>query len=286
MMIQEEKVFGVAGGDSRQVWLIRSLLEDGHTVYTTGLEKAPLDKRARQVSFSELAELCSVIIFPLPVTTDGVHLNAPFSREPLLLGEETATLLKGKSVYGGMVNRLYRTGESWEKVSVFDYLRREELAVRNAIPTAEGAIQLAMEKYPGTLNGSKCLVTGFGRIGKVLSGMLRGLGAQVTVSARKPEDLAWIRLSGYEAVHTRHPGSGYDMIFNTVPALVFTREVLSRLEPGTLLIDLASAPGGVDRESAEILGIPVLPALSLPGKVAPKAAGEIIKETIYHMMEE
>ena len=286
MMIQEEKVFGVAGGDSRQVWLTRSLLEDGHTVYTTGLEKAPLDNRARQVSFSELAEICDVVIFPLPVTADGVHLNAPFSQAPLLLGEGIASLLEGKRVYGGMVNRLYATGEAWERVSVFDYLRQEELAVRNAVPTAEGAIQLAMEKSPDTLSGSRCLVTGFGRIGKVLSSMLRGLGARVTVSARKPEDLAWIRLSGYEAVHTRHPGSGYDFIFNTVPALVFTREVLSRLEPGTLLIDLASAPGGVDWESAEALGISVISALSLPGKVAPKAAGEIIKETIYHMMEE
>lgn len=285
-MMEAEKTIGVAGGDSRQVWLIHSLLEDGYVVYTAGLENAPLDERARRVSFSKMAQLCETVIFPLPVTADGVHLNAPFGKEPLLLGEGTASLLEGKRVYGGMVNRLYAAGEGWEKVRVFDYLRQEELAVRNAVPTAEGAIQLAMEKSPGTLNGSKCLVTGFGRIGKVLSGMLRGLGARVTVSARKPEDLAWIRLSGFEAVHTRHPGSGYDFIFNTVPALIFTREVLSRMKPGTLLIDLASSPGGVDWESAEAMGIQVLPALSLPGKVAPKAAGEIIKETIYHMMEE
>ena len=285
-MKQEKTVFGVIGGDQRQAFLAASLLEDGYPVYAAALEKAELDPRVRQATIEETVEKCETIIFPLPVTSDGVHLNTPLGKEPVLLGEGFASLFVGKTVYGGMTERLYHTTDVWEEVSVFDYFRREELTVRNAVPTAEGAIQIAMEEYPGTLNGSRCLVTGFGRIGKVLSWMLRGLGAQVTVSARKPEDLAWIRQSGYQAVHTRHPGSGYDLVFNTIPALVFARESLSGLKPGTLLIDLASAPGGVDRETAAELGVRVVPALSLPGKVAPKAAGEIIKETIYHMMEE
>ena len=287
-------MFGVVGGDRRQIELASSLAADGYTVYACGFEEARLDRRldsrldsrVEQVPVAELAQKSEVVILPLPVTSDGIHLHAPFSEEPVLMGEGFASLFLGKTVYGGMTERLYRTSELWEEISVFDYFHREELAVRNAVPTAEGAIQIAMEEFPATINGSRCLVAGFGRIGKILAWMLRGLGAEVTVSARKPEDLAWIGQMGYRAVHTREPGGGYDLVFNTIPAMVFTRSVLSQIAPGTLLLDLASAPGGVDREAAEKLGIRVIPALSLPGKVAPKTAGEIIKETIYHMMEE
>lgn len=286
MMHEEPIRFGVVGGDSRQVWLVHSLLEDGHVVFTAGLENAPLDSRARPAPLEELARHSDAVILPLPVTSDGVHINGPFSREPMVLDNRTASLFLGKNVFGGMTDRLYRSSPGWEKVFIRDYFQREELTVRNAVPTAEGAIQIAMEESPGTLNGARCLVTGYGRIGKVLAHMLQGLGAEVTVSARKPEDLAWIRLSGCKAVHTRRPGGGYELVFNTVPAMVFNRETLSQLAPDTLLIDLASAPGGVEHQAAEELGIRVIPALSLPGKVAPKTAGEIIKETIYHMMEE
>ena len=100
---------------------------------------------------------------------------------------------------------------------------REEFAVRNAVPTAEGAIMIAMELSEGTINGSNCLVTGYGRIGKVLSEMLKGLGANVTVSARKPSDLSWIQLNGYQAVRTSQLADltcKFDFVFNTIPSFI------------------------------------------------------------------
>ena len=50
-----------------------------------------------------------------------------------------------------------------------------------------------------------------------------------------------------------------------------------------MLIDLASKPGGVDFSAAKELGIHAVQALSLPGKTAPRAAAEIIKNTIYNI---
>ena len=132
-------------------------------------------------------------------------------------------------------------------------------------------------------------MTGYGRIGKVLSEMLKGLGANVTVSARKPADLAWIQLNGYQAVQTSQladlPGN-FDFVFNTIPSFIFTRKVLSKHHKDTLFIELASTPGGFDKEAVSKLGLKLIPALSLPGKVAPRAAGNIIKDTIYNIMEE
>ena len=121
-----------------------------------------------------------------------------------------------------------------------------------------------------------------------MSLLLRGLHANVTASARSRADLAWVRVFGCTPIATSEIFSRgqYDLVFNTIPAPVFTRRVLAQARPGTILIDLASAPGGIDLEAAGKLPIRTVQALALPGRVAPKAAGEIIKHTIYHMMEE
>lgn len=159
----------------------------------------------------------------------------------------------------------------------------------NAVPTAEGAVEIAMSETPFTLHGSKCLVTGYGRIGKILSKMLRGIGARVSVEARKYADLALIEGNSCEAVSlgelSHHVGE-YDVIFNTVPTLLFDREMLEKVKKDVLIIDLASRPGGVDFDAAAQLGVKVIWALSLPGKVAPVSAGMIIKDTIIHVLNE
>lgn len=280
--------FGVIGGDQRQTALAESIAADGYTVYACGFDKLKEIKGVRQAELSDLALICDTIVLPLPATRDGQHLNTPLHSGLIALDDEFATLMRGKRVFGGIMDRLYQTSEIWQEIDARDYFAREELAVRNAALTAEGSIEIAMRESPGSVSGARCLVAGFGRIGKALAFMLRGLGAKVTVSARRPEDFAWIETYGYEPIHTNHMCSKepYDLIFNTIPARVFPRRVLSTLPADTILIDLASAPGGVDTETAEKLGIRVIPALSLPGKAAPKAAGEVIKRTIYNMMEE
>jgi dipicolinate synthase subunit A len=118
--------------------------------------------------------------------------------------------------------------------------------------------------------------------------MLRGIGANVTVSARKQSDIAWIESYGYSSILTKSiwEKESYGIIFNTAPALIFNRRLLSKMHPAPLIIDLSAMPGGVDFEAAAKLGIKAIHALSLPGKVAPKTAGEIIKNTIYNLMEE
>jgi dipicolinate synthase subunit A len=172
---------------------------------------------------------------------------------------------------------------------VADYFAREELAVKNAVPTAEGAIQIAMEELPTTLQDTRVLVIGFGRLGKMLAQRLRGLGAQVTVSARSYADLAWIEALGFQAERTDELEGwlcNYGLIINTVPALVLGEAALEDVSPDCLLLDLASRPGGIDREAAAALGLKVIWALSLPGKVAPATSGRIIRDTVYHILQE
>ena len=278
--------FGILGGDRRQLYLARSLREDGHPVSLCGLERGEDAEGFPQLSPKELGQLCQVVLLPLPVTRDGITLNAPLARAPILLDSGLAQNLKGCTVLAGMAGGLRKSSPLWEALPVLDYYAREELTLGNAFLTAEGAVALAVEHSPGALGGSRCLVAGFGRIGKALCLALRGLGAQVDCAARKPWDLAAIRALGCTPRTYGGLAAPYDVIFNTVPAPVIGEELLSRQGPDTLLLELASAPGGIDRAAAEKRGLFLLDAPSLPGRFSPKASGELIKEAVYHMLQE
>lgn len=279
-------IFGILGGDRRQLYVARSLQEDGHTVYLHGLDSLPGTEEFPSLPVGELARRCQVLLLPLPATRDGENLNAPFAKEPIPIDGALATALAGHEVFGGMVEKLRQSSPLWENIPLEDYYQREELTVGNAFLTAEGAIALAIEQSPGGLAGSRCLVTGFGRIGKALCMALRGLGAQVTCAARKPWDLAAIRAMGCNALTYPSILHAYDIIFNTVPAPVLGEDILSHQGPDTLLLELASAPGGIDRQAAERHHLTVVEAPSLPGRFSPKASGELIKEAVTHILEE
>ncbi len=283
------KAMGVVGGDGRQIALAESLVSGGFEVYACGFDRVRFANGVRKASLDEVAERCDVVILPLPVTDDGKTLKTDYGEDKIVLDDGFAGKMRGKRVFGGMMQRLYRTSGIWQEIEADDYYTQEEFVVRNAVPTAEGAIGIAVRDFPATISGSRCLVAGFGRVGKVLAYMLRGIGAEVTVSARKSADLAWVESYGYTPVKTAGIGEKeerFDVIFNTVPALIFTRSVLSKLRGCSLIVDLASAPGGVDFDAAEKIGIRAILAPSLPGRVAPRTAGEIIRDTVCHMMGE
>ena len=188
------KRFGVIGGDRRQAELARLLRRDGHRVVTYGLQEwkpggeATLDQAAGQ----------EIVVLPLPLCRGEQVLNC--REDPVTTAELFRKLAPWQTVLAGQVPPEQRREAESLGLQVVDYFTREELKVANAAATAEAAIQVAMEQSDQLLLGGKCLVLGFGRIGRLLAFRLRGLGALVTAAARKPEDLAWIRAYGCEAL--------------------------------------------------------------------------------------
>lgn len=280
----------VIGGDNRQGYLADALAQDGMEVIVAGLEKFPGLHNTRFISDAvEAVEEADVIILPMPVSHDGVTVNAPYSYAVIYLSDLVAAASPEQLILGGKFDRALADELAGQGLHAIDYLEREELAVRNAVPTAEGALAIAINETKVTLFGSKCLVIGYGRLGKVLAADLKALGAHVTVSARRQSDLAWILTGGYRPVQTAEIYGKlpeYDLIFNTVPALVLGRKELQKCRPETVVIDLASLPGGLDYTAAQQLGLKCIQALSLPGKTAPASAAVIIKDTILNIIRE
>ena len=215
-------------------------------------------------------------------------MNTPFSEKKVPLAE-FLDAIQGKILIAGSIKAEVSELAQSKNIQVMDIIKREELAVLNAISTAEGAIQIAISETPKNLHGNHVLVLGFGRIGKVLSKMLDGIGAKVACEARKTTDLAWIKAYGYEPINLielKENLNRFDIIINTIPYTLLDREMLQQVKKDALIIDLASNPGGVDREAVRELKIKFNWALSLPGKVSPVTSAEFMKETLYHMFKE
>ena len=279
--------FWLAGGDRRQVWLARLLAEDGHAVHAFAL--GPAGEGVREKRTLAGAERADCVVLPLPAAGPEGGLNAPLAEGPVPLEEVLDALEPGQIVCAGRVDGRLRTLAEGRGVRLFDYFAREELAVANAAPTAEGAIQIALEELPITLHGSRALVIGYGRLGRALAPRLAALGARVTVAARRYEALAWAEGFGFAACPLGELGEclcGFDLAVNTVPAPVLGAAELGELKEGCLVIDLASLPGGVDLAAAERLGVKAVRALSLPGKVAPATAAAALRTAICHILNE
>ena len=280
----------VVGGDLRQAKLAQLLAEDGHTVHTYALGESqePVPSLTAEVTLRRV-EKADCVILPLTVTAGNGLLNAPLSILEHPLAPILDQLAPRQFLCGGRIDQTVCAMARERGLTIHDYFAREELAVANAVPTAEGAVQLAMEHLPITIHGSKVLVIGFGRVGRLTAQRFQALGARVSVAARRYDQLAWAKAMGLGGEHLAHLKGwlcGYDLIVNTVPAQVLGREELEDIKSDCLILDLASKPGGVDLGAAGELGLTVIWALSLPGKVAPVTAGAAIRDTIYNMLRE
>ena len=274
----------------RQIRLANALSEEGYPVSVYGFEAdTPYLSLIPAASLEEALSGANIIVLPLPAVADGGYVSAPYFKGKIDINTMLEKMKKNQILLGGKLDEGLKTLIDVHNVYAIDYFLREELTVLNAIPTAEGALSIAFNETATTLCGSKCLVIGFGRIGKVLCNMLDGIGAKVCAAARKYEAFAWIDAYGYDHCHIDQLESAigqYDIIFNTVPHKVLSRKVLKNVRGDTLVIDLASKPGGVDLNAAKEYGIKTVWALSLPGRVAPISAGDIIKQTVLNICTE
>ncbi|MBR5451952.1 MAG: dipicolinate synthase subunit DpsA [Clostridia bacterium] len=278
------------GGDARIGMLAETAAHKGNRVLCCGLDMYGFGEGCLLTDSTRVAIRSSkVIILPLPVSRDGINLFAPLSYFGIKLDDITKYLGEEKIVLGGMINKEYQKEMEKTGAKVIDYFEREELNILNAVSTIEGALEIAMHETDTTVFDSDVLVVGYGRLGKVAANRFDAMGAKVTVTARKKSDLAWINVGGYNSINTKDIYKyigGYNIIINTVPHIVLGEKELSKAEKGTIIIDLASQPGGTDFEFAAKRGIKAIAALSLPGKVAPKSAATVIFDTISGILDE
>lgn len=273
-LINNSYKIAVVGGDNRQELVYKHLKDNGYSVTLQGYKN--------DVDFSAISS-SDIIILPTVVTKDGVTLNAPNCASEINLDTLLNMLNKCNYIICGNITKELEAQINLKNIKTFKYTDCPIFKTLNAVPTAEGAIAIAIEKTDRTVCGSRCLIIGNGCIGKNLAKSLKGLGAKVTVSARKELDFASLWSEGINYINTlelnNYNLNEFDIIFNTVPKRIIMRDNLMKINKDKLIIDLASRPFGFEHNDKD-LGCTLLLAPSLPAKYAPKSSAEATIKTI------
>lgn len=278
----------ILGGDRRDAHFARALLDLGYDVRVSCVPGTD-DLPARVIvhDANEAVRGASVVVCPVTGTDESGVLRHSATPVDLL---QVLSRAEGIEVLViGTAKRAVKELACAKGIWIVESMRDDELAILNSIPSAEGAVQIAMEHSDFTIHGSRSAVLGFGRTGVTLASTLQALKSTVTVAARKPQDLARARALGHIPLRFSDLKSAlrsFDLIFNTAPALVLPSELLNEVKKTCVIVDLASPPGGVDFEAAKEAGITAVLAPGLPGLVAPRTAGEILSQVIPRLVSQ
>lgn len=282
-MINSDRICFI-GGDERQIYAVKYLAE--YINISTVGEIFDNIKHSRVSKFENPIKAiygASAIILPIPASASEKILAFSDMADMISKNDKKTYIIGGKfSPYLKGIIQKY-------DIKHDDYYENECFTIKNAYLTAEGAIQLAMTALKGAIRFSKCAILGYGRIGKALGHMLKSFGADVTVFARKDEALVLASENGLRSINiSSRPTSlsnGFDIIFNTVPERILSNEDLLSIPSKTVLIELASPPGGFDPDIATQCDVQFIDGRGIPGKYAPETAGRIVAETVFEYLK-
>lgn len=266
------------GGDARTAHMLSCFMEHNYSVICYGIEKiAKNDGLAVYAdSLPEAVEQSRNIVGGIPLVKCG-KISGTQDLPDMEVAVFASCLRTGKAVFGGMLSAEFMEQCREQHVICHDFMQDEALAVFNAVATAEGAILKALKHKDTNIHGSQSLVIGYGRCGSVLADKLKGLNAFVTVCSQSEVELAKAAAAGLNILHLNNLKEKihlYEYIYNTVPAVLLTGDILVEVDKEALVIDIASNPGGIDKAAACKLNLNCLHCLGLPGKYAPKISAK------------
>ncbi|KUO74243.1 MAG: hypothetical protein APF77_11860 [Clostridia bacterium BRH_c25] len=273
----------IVGGDDRLVELAAIFERNGKNISTFGMDNVEIRNVKNYLSLDDALKNSDILVCPIPFSKDMNKINTKYSSVDIEIEELFKKLGTGKKLLLGAINNYSKELAEKYGVEYTDYFNDEGYQILNTIPTVEGALSIIITETRETVFGSKILVLGYGRIGKLLSGYLKALKSEVYVEARKDSDLTWINTRGMKAVPIEELPmylGKMDVIVNTAPAMMLDCRLLDLIKEDALVLDLASNPGGIDYAYAAEKGIKTIHALGIPGKIACRSAAAYIYDTI------
>lgn len=255
-------------------------------VHIIGEDKRTLSLREIYKNESVNLNEADIVFCPIPFTKNGNIINTTNMYVDTLIEKLKNS---SKKLITGSIRKDVMEKLKENNIDVIDLMDYEDFSIKNAAATSEGAIKKAIEMTDITLNKSNILILGFGRIGKCLARNLSGFGANIFCEARKKSDIALIKTIGYNEVDLKDIDAvlpRMDIIFNTIPSIILNKERIDLLNKKACVIDLASAPGGVDFEYLYEKKINTSWYLAIPSKDSPYTAALYIKETVDNILGE
>ncbi|WP_066193727.1 MULTISPECIES: dipicolinic acid synthetase subunit A [Gracilibacillus] len=290
--MNKAKQLAIIGGDARYIPLIHTLnREEDIQIQLLGFEQ--VEQSYTQAMKTELNNLdtshLNGVVLPITGIDEQGKVEAVFTDQTIQLTEEWFQSLPNDCViFTGISNPTLDQFTQNAGLTLIELMNRDEVAIYNSIPTAEGAIMLAIQHTNVTIHHANVYIFGYGRVGETTAQCFAGLGAKVSVVTKDDADLARVYEKGWEGYSLKEVGSKIaecQILINTIPSKVVTQSILQQMNSQAIIIDLASKPGGIDFDCADAIGLKTIHALGLPGMVAPKTAGEILATQVSKLLK-
>ena len=273
----------IVGGDKRQKYLKEYLVESGFDVSSYGLFDWDDDTDKLKGMIGE----DSVVILPLPATRNDKTIFMPFSKKEISIDRLFSFLGSKNLVFGGIIKGELLSRLREGDIPYYDYYDQTFIE-KNAVLTSFGALKILLEHIDFALPMGKYAVTGYGKVAKETVSLLKSLSCDVTVFARNPSQREDAIIKGCKAeplTSLSRLSGEFDIVINTVTAHIIHEETIANMKKECKIIELASAPFGLDFDLARKHSVDVVKAIGLPGKYTPKSAGEIIGKKICNTMQ-
>lgn len=309
--------YAVIGGDMRQVYLAEELAlnadvchyalckspekpccchgDASAVIKAASWEAAEASPITKAGSLEEICKVSSCVICPIPFSRDGIFINHDLYtnqsvyEETLSVDLLLSSLQPGQFFFAGCIPEHFHKAAKEKKVHVADLMKDSSLAFFNSIATAEGAISEAIKRSPANLHGSSCAILGYGKCGHTILQYLHGMFCHLYVASNQEEERAQAAILADRTGSLRDFGTcaeEFDFIFNTIPSVIIDSALLKKMKKTVTIIDIASAPGGVDYTAAQKMGVNATFCPGLPGKYAPYSSAKAIKRTIQRIQEQ
>ncbi len=187
------------------------------------------------------------------------------------------------AIFGGKFEPQMRQLMDEKSILYYDFMSMEKVAEKNAYITAEATLAEILKNSCYSIREQKFVVAGFGKCGKEIAALLKKLGGNVTILARKHQDRKQAKECGYNAVDFSYgPQEAYDAgtLINTVPAKVINRSIIGEMHKNAIIVDIASSPGGCDKEAAKEYGVKLIHALSLPAIYTTHSSAKVLADAV------
>lgn len=287
--MKENLVISFIGGDLRQVYMIKNLVAQGFVIGAYCVADSEFIPNVTQLhSLQEACAFSNIIVGPMPFSKTTISIQCVRQEPDMDIEHLLSYLTPDHILFGGNFPSQLKSYCLQKNITMVDYLQKEEVAVLNAIATAEGAIAEAITRSPLNLCNQNTLVLGYGKCGSVLAQKLKGLDANVTICARNSVVLAKAQCIGFDTLpfsDLRDALSKYLFIFNTIPCEYFDKTFIQKISKDATFIDIASYPGCIDIDLANQSGIQTALCLGLPGRYAPKSSADILTNVLLQSLD-
>lgn len=286
------------GGDRRNLELAKLLLKDNDNyvrlyanekMYYEIIESKKLENEEKYTNLEECTNLekaianSNIVVTGIPISKDKEYLTGEYTNLKISL-EEFFLNLKNNFLISGMVPEKFNEMLKKNNNKFLDILKDERYVITNAKITVEGIIKYLIENTENTIFNSKILVLGYGRIGKILCNVLKNFTENIYCMPNSKEEEELLNANAINTISKENLNNNltkFEIIVNTIPKLVLDKKEIELLNKEVFVLDIASKPGGINREIAQKNNIKFSWKLGIPAEISPIACAEKIKNIIY-----